>query len=87
MTIVDIIFYVIVYTCVSFGLLGSIFYRGFNESGDKFPTEMLNPIWIYNHTKVNIFGCILLTVLFNVICPIVTFGYWFYKLCTVGRKR
>ena len=48
--------------------------------------NLLNPIVIYRNHKVNIFGCIVLTLLGNIaFCPAAPF-YWFYKLCTVGRR-
>jgi hypothetical protein len=45
-----------------------------------------NPNWIYNHTKTNWFGTICLTILANVAFGPTALCYWFYKLCTVGRK-
>ena len=42
-------------------------------------------IW-QQYCNVNIFGCILLTIILNLLCPIVSICYWFYKLCTVGRR-
>jgi hypothetical protein len=45
-----------------------------------------NPKWIYNHTKTNWFGTIFLTILANAIFGPTALCYWFYKLCTVGRK-
>jgi hypothetical protein len=48
--------------------------------------EWLNPIWIYYNYKVNFFGAVVICVLYNLICPIVSICYWFYKLCTVGRR-
>ena len=48
--------------------------------------EFVNPIWIYKHYKVNYFGCLMMTILYNLVCPMLSFCYWFYKLCTVGRK-
>lgn len=48
--------------------------------------QFVNPIWIYRHHGVNVFGVIILTILFNLICPIGSICYWFYKLCTVGRR-
>ena len=45
-----------------------------------------NPKWIYNHTKTNWFGTIFLTILANVAFGPTALCYWFYKLCTVGRK-
>ena len=48
--------------------------------------EFVNPIWIYKHYKVNYFGWLMMTILYNLVCPMISFCYWFYKLCTVGRK-
>lgn len=48
--------------------------------------QWINPIVIYNNVHVNWFGCIVLTILAHIVAgPWVVF-YWFYKLCTVGRK-
>lgn len=48
----------------------------------------LNPkkIW-QQYNSVNIFGCIILTICLNLLVPVISIGYWFYKLCTVGRKE
>ena len=46
----------------------------------------LNPIGVYNEWDVNIFGCILLTVLVHLLIPWIAPFYWLYKLCTVGRR-
>ena len=47
----------------------------------------LNPIFLYDyHSNLNWFGVILLTLFYNLLCPVATIIYWFYKLCTVGRK-
>lgn len=48
--------------------------------------DSLNPIYIYRTYQVNIFGTIMLFIVFNLICPVGTIMYWFYKLCTVGRR-
>lgn len=49
--------------------------------------EYLNPLFLYSyHNKLNWFGAICLTLFYNSLCPLVTISYWFYKLCTVGRK-
>lgn len=52
----------------------------------KYGFDIINPKVIYKNIKVNRFGCFWLTLLFNLLCPIVTICYWFYKLCTIGRK-
>lgn len=49
--------------------------------------NFINPINVYRLNKVNVFGCILLTILGNIMFPYYAIWYWFYKLCTVGRKR
>lgn len=47
----------------------------------------LNPKDIWNkYENVNIFGCVLLTIFLNLLVPTISIGYWFYKLCTVGRR-
>ena len=59
-----------------------------SDHGECLSTWRLNPIDIYQcFKKVNYFGCFWLTLLFNLICPVVSVCYWFYKLCTVGRKN
>ena len=61
----------------------------FNRYSDS-SFAYLNPVWLYNNYKVNIIGALLLTILFNALCPIITVIYWIIKLvywiCTVGRK-
>lgn len=49
--------------------------------------EIFNPKGIYENINVNRFGCTVLTIFFNLLCPILAGGYWFYWLCTVGRSR
>ena len=48
--------------------------------------SFVNPIVIYNNIKVNWFGAIVLTVIFNILLPAISIPYWIYKLFTVGRK-
>lgn len=49
--------------------------------------ELCNPYWTYRyHKKVNWFGAIMLSLLFTILCPVGAICYWFYKLCTVGRR-
>ena len=49
--------------------------------------ELCNPYWTYQYFKsVNWFGAITLALGYNILCPIASIAYWFYKLCTVGRK-
>ena len=51
---------------------------------------LLHPIWIYKQFHVNYFGCAIITLIFNLFCPIISILYWGYHLLkfifTVGRK-
>lgn len=49
--------------------------------------EFVNPVFIYKYNNVNWFGAIIVSLVYSLICPIGTVCYWFYKLCTVGRKN
>lgn len=49
--------------------------------------QWINPVVIYHNVPVNLFGCFVLTILAHIAAgPIFAVGYWFYKLCTFGRK-
>lgn len=48
--------------------------------------EFVNPIHVHKYNKVNWFGAIVVAAIYNALCPIGSVCYWFYKLCTVGRK-
>ena len=56
------------------------------ESEFKVGLQWVNPIVIYNNVPVNQFGCIVLTLLAHIAAGSWAVFYWFYKLCTVGRK-
>lgn len=49
--------------------------------------EYMNPKWWHKNFPLNSFGVIVCTITFTALCPIGAVGYWFYKLCTVGRKK
>ena len=48
--------------------------------------EFVNPSHIYKYARVNWFGAFVLALIYSAICPVAAIIYWFYKLCTVGRK-
>jgi hypothetical protein len=49
--------------------------------------ELCNPYYSYEcHENVNWFGATMLSLLYTALCPIGAACYWFYKLCTVGRR-
>lgn len=77
--LVVLIFYGVI---TFFVALGVITYQDFGEMMD----ETLNPITIYKNHRVNILGCILLTILGHVLFPWFAPFFWLYKLCTVGRR-
>jgi hypothetical protein len=87
MEVWEIIFGVWLWSLVGFIawiILGSCFNVRVIEYA--FGIEFVNPLVIYKRTKVNWFGAILLAIIYGMMCPIATFVYWLYKLCTVGRK-
>ena len=49
--------------------------------------ELCNPYWAYKYCKkVNWFGACVVSLIFTVLCPPAAAIYWFYKLCTWGRR-
>ena len=48
--------------------------------------EFFNPKWIYKEYPVNWFGLICISAFVHIICLGYAIIYWFYKLCTVGRR-
>ena len=60
-----------------------------NRSFPGYPAEMLRFEWLYDEFNVNEFGCTMLTILFNALCPIYTIVYWLVRtlkyLFTTGR--
>lgn len=58
------------------------------EKAFEWGFQWINPRYIYQTIQVNWFGCIILTILAHLAAgPIISIIYWFYKLCTVGRKN
>ena len=60
-----------------------------NRSFPGYPAEMLRYEWLYDEFNVNEFGCTMLAILFNALCPIYTICYWLVRtlkyLFTTGR--
>jgi hypothetical protein len=48
--------------------------------------EFVNPSVLYSRFKINWFGAYFLAIVFNILDLPLAIAYWFYKLCTVGRK-
>lgn len=79
--IADIIFFTVIWN-----LMGVVCLLAWVNNSTLYFDEILNPFKLYKEYKVNIFGLILLTLFINLLCPLYTIGFWFYKLCTIGRK-
>ena len=60
---------------------------GATDLNEKFFNELFNPITIYKNHEVNYFGAFLITLFSNGFLFGFAIFYWFYKLCTVGRKK
>lgn len=45
-----------------------------------------NPIRVYKENNVNWLGCIMLVLLAHILFLPISLIYWFYKLCTCGRR-
>ena len=81
----NIIFKVIY--CLMVWSLGGAIILGLCGTYDKFDDlSYVNPIKIYKTYRVNYFGAAIICIIYNLLCPIGSIGYWIYKICTVGRK-
>lgn len=77
-----------IFYCFIVGILLLCFPGGYyQDTRGCHGLEFLNPLFLYETHRINIFGTIVLCLLYNLICPIASIGYWFYKLCTFGRKK
>ena len=73
--------------CLMVWSLGGAIILGLLGVVDKFDDfSFLNPIKIYKTYHVNYFGATIIRITYNLLCPIGSIGYWFYKICTFGRK-
>lgn len=68
-----------------FGFLAAII-KGLLNDDDCPDFRFVNPVWIYRHYKVNYLGALLLSLLFNLICPFGSIYYWIKLACTAGRR-
>lgn len=76
----------IIYFLMIWSIGGTVF-LGISGVFDKFDDfSFMNPIKIYRAYHVNYFGAVLICIIYNLLCPIGSIGYWIYKICTVGRK-
>ena len=81
-----IIIFNVVFCLMVWSLGGALFLIivGVLDEFDDF--SFLNPIKIYKTYHVNYFGAALICIIYNLMCPVGSIGYWIYKICTFGRK-
>ena len=81
-----IIIFNVVFCLMVWSLGGALFLIivGVLDEFDDF--SFLNPIKIYKTYHVNYFGAALVCIIYNLMCPVGSIGYWIYKICTFGRK-
>ena len=90
--IFDIVFTLVIWSFMGYIISDIIMYCCKDESirsGEMSSIksfEYLNPMWLYRNFKVNYLGCALLTVMYNLLCPLGAAYYWLIYICTVGRK-
>ena len=85
MTILGLTLFCILYNILGLIIVGII--ASYNDAiGKCTNADFLSPVWEYRNFKVNWFGAIVLATFFNILIPAVSIGYWFRKLCTIGRK-
>ena len=68
--------------------VGLILYCTFQTRPAKFAFgyECVNPCFLYKYGRVNAFGALVGALYYSLLMPIPVVCYWFYKLCTFGRK-
>ena len=69
-------------------LFGGLICMAIAESFKANGWEIANPYWCYHLSiSLNWFGAILVSVLYNILCPVGALCYWIYWICTVGRRK
>ena len=85
MTAVDVVFALFMLSI--FELFVILSYLSGAERDYDIGLEFFDPVCNYRAWKsMNWFGVIFFTLLWNIIFPVFSLIYWFYKLCTIGRK-
>ena len=72
---------------IGLGICAAIICNAKGPLSDVEGFEFMNPLWWYRNYPVNPFGAMMCLLFFIILCPIGAVCYWFYKLCTVGRKK
>lgn len=48
--------------------------------------NIFDPVAKYNNGKLNMFGVVFVTIISTIAFLPIAIVFWFYKLCTVGRR-
>ena len=76
-----LIFAVATHTCIGIAMIEH------PSCPEEFEFDYLNPRWLWwNWTKLNVVGAVIVAILLNIMCLPISICYWFYKLCTFGRR-
>jgi hypothetical protein len=73
---------------VIWNLIGMVFflipfiYYSLILFGSSTTIEFLNPIWLRKRSNMNIIGITFHIIIYNSLCPIITFLFWMYKTFT-----
>lgn len=51
-------------------------------SGSNTTIQFLNPIWLRKYSNMNIIGIFFHFIIYNLLCPIITFLFWMHKIFT-----
>ena len=69
-------------------VIGGIGFLAISAYLDTDGWELVNPYWChYHHISLNWLGAIVVSLFYTILCPIGAIAYWFYKICTVGRRK
>lgn len=83
MSFLDWFYFLLVWNAIGFIICIFI-----NVEKDADGWELANPIRCYKRCeRLNIFGAILLSMLYNMLCPARAICYWLEGICTLGRKK
>ena len=82
-----IIIFNVIFCLMAWSLGGAIILCTIGVIDEFNDFSFVNPIKIYKTYRVNYFGAALICIIYNLLCPIGSIGYWIYKICTVGRKK
>lgn len=63
-------------------LIPNMYYSLLILSDSRSTIQFLNPIWLRKHSNMNIIGITFHIIIYNSLCPIITFLFWIHKIFT-----